>query len=273
MSSASQQYAAQQKNLRTKAGAKPGQQQDNSKLEHFERFDVGAKTTFGLLGEMAGKLMNSHRPQDGGKLSKEDYVAVATELFEELCAQIDMPPNVVGLCINATDKAVIDSRPKKLKGGQLKVDGAGSADLDKDTMGDEDEPKASNAAGSSGGKRPALNRANTAGLGDDAEDGDGAGGSDEVLTADDLERLKEAERKKAEAEEKERQAQRAALEAEEHKRLLQEENERRLKEQARKASNEVPIGMTVLKKDDDDDALFGGMAAKGGKKGGKGGRR
>lgn len=269
-------YATQQKTLRAKANKSTV---DTSKLEHFEKFEVGAKTTFALLGDMAGKLFSAQQPAPGNpKLSREEFATVGKELFEDLCAAIDLQPTIIGQCINAIDKQIIDSRPKKIK--HVKVDSATAAQLERDNMGETDAPAASaSSGGASATSKKAANKSlvkrennNTGAAGDEDDERAGSGAADAVLTAEDLERLAAEEKQKAEAEAREREAIRAALLAEENKRLMQEENERRLKEQARKVTAEVPIGMKVMSKDDDDD-MFAGFAGKGGKKGGKGGKR
>ena len=249
-------YANQQKNLRTKARGvtAPG---SGPQLEHFEQFEVAAKASFGLLGDMAGQLLARHRPApDAAAPTTAEYVAAAKELFEHLCAAVDLPPSIIGQCVNVADKLIADSRPKKIK-TVVKLDSAAARSLEEDNMGEDERPKRAAAAGGAGASKAAGG----------AEDGAG----DVMLTADDLARIAEQERKEREEDARVAEAQRRAAEQDDARRRAAEEQEQRLRANARTVTTDVPIGMAVLKKDDDDEFGFGAMAGKG--KAGKGGAK
>lgn len=267
--------ANQQKTLRTKAAARTSGAA-STQLDHFEKLDVVSKASFGLLGGMAGDIFNAKgRNVTGvaGGLPNAEYLAACKELFEDLCAAIDMPQSVFGQCINACDKLIIDSRPKKIKTG--KIDAALAAKLEEDNMGEEEPSSAGSPGGAASKKKKFGTLVDGDGNGGDSDNeevGDAEAGG-EVLDEAQIEERKKQEEAKRLAEEAEQAALRKALEEEERKRIQAEENEAKLRANARVVSSDVPIGMLVMKRDDDDDDLAAFAALGKGKKGGKGGRR
>lgn len=263
--------ATQQKTLRTKAAERSSTAAGTSKLglDHFEKYDVVSKTSFALLGGMAGELLNRNGRKLTGVLhglENKEYCEVAKELFEELCAAIDLPPSVIGQCINACDKLVLDSRPKKIK--TKKIDASAMDKLEEDNMGEEDadDKKKAGAPGSKRGPKGPLV--------DSDDDGDAVAGEDgavvEEYNDEQLEKMKKAEEEKRAAEEKEAAAQRKAREEAERRIRMMEENEARMKAQARQVDTSAfeLEGMTVMKKNDDDDDLMAFANLGKGKKGG-----